>query len=196
MTVFALRIGRIKGYSVIIGADRIAITTPDGRGLIHDVPNYGTSIGELAARRGFKLGWAVFPDDAEVLYFYDSRDSGFGYAVNVDAPQCSEWGYAPFGPFDQPAQDAEPEPEPMNDLRSRAVAAARARADRDRHWADSLHALATTRRRQGDADTADWFEREADAHYAAAGRHGGDADAWETGARPLPLSEEATGAVG
>lgn len=101
MTAFSLRVGRINGYSVIIGADRIAVTTPDGWGMTHSVPNYGTRIGDLAARPGFRTGWARFPDDAEVLYFYDRDDDGFGYALNVTNPDCSEWGYSPFGPFDR-----------------------------------------------------------------------------------------------
>ena len=51
---------------------------------------------DLAARPGFRLGWGRFPDGAEVLYLYDRDDGGFGYAVNLTAPGCSEWGYAPF----------------------------------------------------------------------------------------------------
>jgi hypothetical protein len=35
-------------------------------------------------------------DDAEILYFYDRNDDGFGYALNVSDPQLSEWGYSPF----------------------------------------------------------------------------------------------------
>ena len=61
------------------------------------VPNYGTHIGELAARPGFRLGWAQLQDDGdEILYLYDADDGGFGYALNVDCNWCSEWGYAPF----------------------------------------------------------------------------------------------------
>ncbi len=47
-------------------------------------------------RPGFRLGWGRFPDGAEVLYLYDRDDGGFGYAVNLTMPDCSEWGYAPF----------------------------------------------------------------------------------------------------
>ena len=50
----------------------------------------------LAARPGFRLGWSRFPDGAEVLSLDDAGDGGFGYAVNLTAPDCSEWGYAPF----------------------------------------------------------------------------------------------------
>lgn len=41
-----------------------------------------------------RLGWGRLPD-FEVLYLYDRRDS-FGCAINVDDPELSEWGYAPF----------------------------------------------------------------------------------------------------
>src|SRR5690242_11639857 len=99
MTTLIARSGQINGYSVIIVDGHISVLAPDGRTLFHPVPNYGTSIDDLAARPGFRTGWARFPDDAEVLYFYDRGDDGFGYALNVDHPHCSEWGYAPFGPF-------------------------------------------------------------------------------------------------
>lgn len=61
------------------------------------VPDYGTNIFELSARPGFAIGWGQFPDGAEVIYLYDRDDNNFGYAINLDAPDCSEWGYSPFG---------------------------------------------------------------------------------------------------
>jgi hypothetical protein len=63
----------------------------------HEVPNHGTDILELMDRPGAGLGWARMPDDAEILYFYDVDDGGFGYAINLDCAWCSEWGYSPFG---------------------------------------------------------------------------------------------------
>ena len=42
-----------------------------------------------------RLGWAELPD-CEVIYLYDKADSNYGYAVNLQYPSCSEWGYAPF----------------------------------------------------------------------------------------------------
>ena len=42
------------------------------------------------------MSWRGVPDGAEVLYLYDAGDGGFGDAVNLTAPDCSEWGYAPF----------------------------------------------------------------------------------------------------
>ena len=87
--------GRVAGYDVLILADAVLVT--DARGSRRfPVPDYGTSIGNLAARPGFRLGWGRVPDGAEVLYLYDRDDGGFGYAVNLTAPDCSEWGYAPF----------------------------------------------------------------------------------------------------
>lgn len=48
-------------------------------------------------REHLRLGWGQLPD-FEVIYLYDARD-GFGYALNLDAPELSEWGYAPFPPI-------------------------------------------------------------------------------------------------
>ena len=72
------------------------IVTGGGGPTRFPVPAFGTAIGDLAARPGFRLGWGRFPDGAEVVYLYDRDDGGFGYAVNLTAPACSEWGYAPF----------------------------------------------------------------------------------------------------
>ena len=59
------------------------------------VPGDGSAIGDPAARPGVRLGSGRFPDGAEVLYLYDRDDDNFGYAVNLTAPGCSGWGYAP-----------------------------------------------------------------------------------------------------
>ena len=31
---------------------------------------------------------------AQIVYVHDAADGGFGYALNLTAPECSEWGYA------------------------------------------------------------------------------------------------------
>ena len=87
--------GHVAGYDVLILADTL-IVTDAARSRRFPVPDYGIRIGELAERPGFRLGWGRFPDGAEVLYLYDADDGGFGYAVNLTTPDCSEWGYAPF----------------------------------------------------------------------------------------------------
>ena len=87
--------GHVAGYDVLILRDAVIVAGADGSRRF-PVPDYGTAIGELAARPGFRLGCGRFPDGAEDLYCYDRDDGGFGYAVNLTAPDCSEWGYAPF----------------------------------------------------------------------------------------------------
>lgn len=34
-------------------------------------------------------------EDFDIVYVFDPQD-GFGFAINVDQPDLSEWGYAPF----------------------------------------------------------------------------------------------------
>ena len=87
--------GHVAGYDVLILADAVIVTDP-AESRRFPVPNYGTRIGALAARPGFRLGWGRFPDGAEVLSLSDRDDGGFGDAVNPTMPGCSEWGYAPF----------------------------------------------------------------------------------------------------
>ena len=50
-----------------------------------------------------------------MIYLYDAGDGCFGYALNLDWPDGSEWGYAPFGP--QPAETRGP----GGDLRGRPM---------------------------------------------------------------------------
>jgi len=43
------------------------------------------------------FGWGQFANDGdEVISLSDKGEENFGYAVNLDDPQCSAWGYAPF----------------------------------------------------------------------------------------------------
>lgn len=46
--------------------------------------------GYVALRKG-----ATFAEGLDLLYVYDRRD-GYGYAINLDVPRESEWGYTPF----------------------------------------------------------------------------------------------------
>jgi hypothetical protein len=47
----------------------------------------------VASARDLRIGYATTPDDA-IVYVYDAGDDGIGFAVNLTAPQFSEWGYA------------------------------------------------------------------------------------------------------
>jgi hypothetical protein len=49
----------------------------------------------LGPARDLRLGWGRFRDDAGLIYVYDKGDACFGYALNLDWPDGSEWGYAP-----------------------------------------------------------------------------------------------------
>src|SRR5512135_3240072 len=52
----------------------------------------------LMRARTPRFGWGRFPNDGdEVIYLFDAADENFGYAVNLDDPHGSEWGYAPSG---------------------------------------------------------------------------------------------------
>jgi hypothetical protein len=83
----------INGNGVLVLGD-VATIERDGREVVRrEVERLGRFV---AAARDLKLGWEQVPDDAEVIYLYDKADSGFGYAVNLDWPDGSEWGYSPF----------------------------------------------------------------------------------------------------
>ena len=83
--------GHVAGDDVLILRDAVIVTDADGSHRFA-VPNYGTAIGDPAARPGSRLGRGRFPDGAEVLCFYDRDDHCFGDAINPTAPACSECG--------------------------------------------------------------------------------------------------------
>lgn len=88
--------GYVATWTVSVIGDTIC-AYPDGGGE-EDCPTIEVEglARFVAGARELAIGWGQFPDGAEVLYVYDKADDGFGYAFNVTAPQCSEWGYGPF----------------------------------------------------------------------------------------------------
>jgi hypothetical protein len=85
--------GRINGYDVLVLGDVVVIARDGTERTRRRVDGLSWFV---ANARTLKLGWGQFPDDAEVIYLYDQGDDSFGYAVNLDWPDGSEWGYAPF----------------------------------------------------------------------------------------------------
>jgi hypothetical protein len=85
--------GSVSGYTVVIIGNVIIVsqeTVEIARRTVEGIGNF------TAAAKDLRLGWGKFPDDAEVIYAYDRADACFGFAINLDWPDGSEWGYAPF----------------------------------------------------------------------------------------------------
>jgi len=92
-----IRIGALRaaGAEFLIGEDHIAVHDPvRGIDWIHAVPDDGVSIGALCARPTARVDSGASPDGDRVVCFYDPDDGNLGYALNLDAPQRSGWGYA------------------------------------------------------------------------------------------------------
>ena len=85
--------GPVAGYAVLILGDVVMIERDGALVDRRRVEGMGRF---TVSARSLKLGWGRFPDGAEVIYLYDADDGGFGYAVNLASPACSEWRYAPF----------------------------------------------------------------------------------------------------
>jgi len=84
--------GEVRGYSVVAAGDEVLIQSDDRDDYRSRVDGLGRyTSGRLESLR---LGWARTAD-FEIVYIYDRQD-GFGYALNLDAPELSEWGYVPF----------------------------------------------------------------------------------------------------
>jgi hypothetical protein len=87
-------IGGVAGYSILTKGDRVTVAGENGKKAEESVRGLGKFIQEHQGR--IKLGWGRTAD-FDIIYLY-SREDGFGYAVNLDDPILSEWGYAPFEP--------------------------------------------------------------------------------------------------
>jgi hypothetical protein len=85
-------VGYIKDYAVVVLADVVSVLKGDEEVTREVVDGLGRFI---AGAGDLRIGWAQLPD-FEAVYLYDKLDSGFGYAVNLDWPGGSEWGYSPF----------------------------------------------------------------------------------------------------
>ncbi len=95
-----LFIAGVKDYALLLdyGSEHIVVFKADG--MTFDLQGGQTvpGIADFVKKaKDLRLGWGKFQDDGdEVIYLYDKGDGNFGYAVNLDDPHCSEWGYAPF----------------------------------------------------------------------------------------------------
>ena len=83
----------IAGYDVFLAGDTVSVLDDEGVVTRQTVAGLGNFV---AKARQLRTGWGQFPDGMEVIYLYDLGDDNFGYAVNLQAADCSEWGYAPF----------------------------------------------------------------------------------------------------
>ena len=83
----------IAGYDVFLTGDTVTVLNDDGIVTRRTVKGLGAFVDRATDLR---TGWGEFPDGMEVIYLYDRGDDNFGYAVNLQAEDCSEWGYAPF----------------------------------------------------------------------------------------------------
>ena len=85
--------GHLGGYEVFLQGDTVTVLDDDGIVTRQTVAGLGAFV---ARAKQLRTGWGQFPDGMEVIYVYDRGDDNFGYAVNLQDEQCSEWGYAPF----------------------------------------------------------------------------------------------------
>ena len=85
--------GQAGDYGVVTLEDTLYMLRGDEEIARRVVPGLGTFV---LKSKDLKLGWGRLPDGMEVIYLYDRGDDNFGYAVNLQREDFSEWGYAPF----------------------------------------------------------------------------------------------------
>ena len=93
-----LRVGNINDYDVMLFVEQnsdlvTVLVQKDGQYITHQKVKQLKSF--MHGAKELRLGWTKLPDD-EVIYIYDKAGDNFGYAVNLNDPNCNEWGYAPF----------------------------------------------------------------------------------------------------
>lgn len=97
-----IRIGlvaTIASYEIVIVGDTVSVSVPGEQRHVTT-----QQVAQLArfvrAARDLRVMLAAFPD-FEVVYVFDLAQQGYGYAVNLQVPSFSEWGYAPLGAWSE-----------------------------------------------------------------------------------------------
>ena len=85
--------GPLAGYTVYLSGDTVTVLDDEGLVTRQTVNGLGAFV---AQAKDLRTSWGHFPDGMEVIYVYDQAADNFGYAVNLQTAQRSEWGYAPF----------------------------------------------------------------------------------------------------
>ena len=80
----------IAGYEVVSLEDHVAVFRENRCVAKKTVKG----LAKFATGRDMKTGWGR-TEDFNIIYLYDKAD-GFGYAINIEAPELSEWGAVPF----------------------------------------------------------------------------------------------------
>ena len=89
-TIFAVEAGP---YGVMV-TEKGYVVFKDGQAVTcKKVPGLSTRLAKLGSP--LKLGRAR-TEDFDIIYIYQPADNNFGYAINLQCPEFSEWGYAPF----------------------------------------------------------------------------------------------------
>lgn len=89
-------IGIINGYTVWVEGEEIAVYKENNEVTRQEARlGIGRFLKFIDQAQNLQIGYARLPD-FDVIYLYDANDDNFGYAVNLQAPDCSEWGYSPF----------------------------------------------------------------------------------------------------
>jgi hypothetical protein len=94
----AIRLGlvaTIAGYEILIVGDTVVVSQTDDDRIVTTQRVAGLAQFVRAARE-LRVTLAAFPA-FEVVYIVDLAQQSYGYAVNVQVPAFSEWGYAPLG---------------------------------------------------------------------------------------------------
>ena len=84
------RVGRLGDYEVYLAEDTVTIIDASGIVTRERVDGLG---GFVARATDVRLTGFQFSDGREAIFLCDHDDDDFGYAVNLEGPQGSEWGY-------------------------------------------------------------------------------------------------------
>jgi hypothetical protein len=84
--------GHIHNLDLFVAADQVTVISETGVVTVQFVPGLSRFVHE---GQDLKLGFAAFADFA-VIYLYDKAADCFGYAVNLQDPNLSQWGDAPL----------------------------------------------------------------------------------------------------
>jgi hypothetical protein len=83
-------------YTVLIAGRVVTITNDRGFSLVHEPEHWNqreTDMAILAQKPSFRIGYTCLESGFHIIHCYDDEQEWqFGYSINLDADDLSEWG--------------------------------------------------------------------------------------------------------
>lgn len=83
-------VGTVGPYEVVVVGDRVSVAHCERVIMVHDVRNLSKFLKRYPGK--IRITHAKFDEQFDIIGLW--APDGFGYALNLQAPELSEWGYS------------------------------------------------------------------------------------------------------